>query len=211
MGGGMPGGGAPGGAAPGGAAPGGAAPGASGTDQRPLEGYRPNPFVPRGETVPTGGVMAEPPLTYAYGTNWHRLPITARLGFVRPNIPARAVVQPPAPTEAPSFDITITSILWTQDGQAMAVYESGGKSGVVKPGDIVGDWQVVEIWRDRIVVADKKSGGQQTVYITTKAPASSRPPGGTGGGGTGGGGGRRGRPGGGGGNPPGGMPPPVVR
>lgn len=152
--------------------------------------------------------MAEPPMTYAYGTNWHRLPITARLGFVRPAIPARTAAQPPAPTEAPSFDITVTSILWTQDGQAMAVYESGGKSGVVKPGDIVNDWQVVEIWRDRIIVADKKSGGQQSVYITTKSAAPSRPAGG--GGGATPGGGRRGRPQGGG-NPPGGMPPPAVR
>jgi hypothetical protein len=151
----------------------------------------------------------EPPLTYRYGTNWHRLPITARLGFVRPNIPARTVAQPPAPTEEPSFDISVTSILWTQDGQAMAVYDSGGKSGVVKPGDIVGDWQVIEIWRDRVVVADRKTGRQQKVYLSTKAakpaPRPSTQP-------TGGGrpGRRPGAPGGGG-AAPGGIRPPAVR
>jgi len=168
------------------------APAAAGpADPRALEPSRINPFLPRGETAPTAGGLKEPPLTYGYGTNWHRLPITARLGFPRPNIPARAVVQPPAPTEEPSFDITVTSILWTQDGQAMAVYESGGKSGVIKPGDVVGDWQVAEIWRDRVVVADRKTGRQQTVYLTTKSASPSRPSGG-GGGGTGGGGrGRR--------------------
>jgi len=154
------------------------------------------------------GEAAEPPLTYRYGTNWHRLPITTRLGFVRPHIPARAVAQPPPPTEQPSFDISVTSILWTQDGQAMAVYESGSKSGVIKPGDIVGDWQVVEIWRDRVVVADRKTNRQQTVYITTKAPKPSPRPS-TPGGGTPGGtrpGRRPGAPAGGRAAPPGGMP-----
>lgn len=154
-------------------------------------------------------------MTYRYGTNWHRLPITARLGFVRPHIPARTVAQPPTPTEEPSFDISVTSILWTQDGQAMAVYEGGGKSGVIKPGDIVGDWQVVEIWRDRVVVADRKTGRQQKVYLSKKAPTPPRRPGTTptGGGTTPGGrpGRRPGAPGGGGAAPPGGMPPPVVR
>jgi hypothetical protein len=124
-------------------------------------------------------------MAYSYGSNWHRLPITARLGFVRPNVPAHAAVQAPGATEAPSFDILVTSILWTQEGSAMAVYESGGKSGVVKPGDIVGDWQVIEIWRDRVVVADRKNGRQQTVYLTTKSPSSARPSGAPGSGGSG--------------------------
>ena len=187
-----------------------AAPAAAPGDERLLEGYRPNPFVPRGEVVGADDETAEPPLTCRYGTNWHRLPITARLGFVRPRVPARTVAQPPAPSEEPSFDITVTSILWTQDGQAMAVYDSGGKSGVIKPGDIVGDWQVVEIWRDRVVVADRKTGRQQKVYLTTKsakpAPRPSTPA-------TGGGrpGRRPGAPGGGAVAPPGGMPAPVVR
>jgi hypothetical protein len=79
----------------------------------------------------------------------------------------------------------------------MAVYESGPtdrrKSGVVKPGDVVDDWQVVEIWRDRVVVADRSSGKQRAVYMAAKKPAATTPratpAGGTGG--TGGRGGRR--------------------
>lgn len=174
--------------------------------------------MPRGAEAGAEEELAEPPMAYNYGSNWHRLPITARLGFVRPNIPARAAVQPPKPTEEPSFDVTITSILWTQEGQAMAVYESGGKSGVVKPGDIVGDWQVAEIWRDRVVIADRKNGRQQTIYLTVKPPAPTRPSGPPSGTGTGGTRGTRGRPGGrpanpqgGGVAPPGGMPAPPVR
>jgi hypothetical protein len=173
---------------------------------KPLEGSRVNPFLAPGVAAIEGEEAAEPKLAYSYGTNWHLLPITARLGFVRPNVPARAAVAPPPASEEPSFDITITSILWTQDGQAMAVYESGGKSGVVRPGDIVGDWVVAEIWRDRVVVADRKTNRQQTVYMTTKKPTPPRPAGGgtrppTTGGRT-----RPARPGG---APAGGMPPPV--
>lgn len=153
-----------------------------------LEGSRPNPFLPT-DIEGEDGAPAKVPYADRYGVNWHQLPITARLGFVRPQVPGRAAVAPPKPTEEPTFDIAITSILWTQDGQAMAVYESGSKSGVVKPGDIVGDWQVAEIWRDRVIVSDRKTGRQQAVYLTSKAPAASKPstgtrpatPGGTGG------------------------------
>jgi hypothetical protein len=171
----------------------------------PLETNRPNPFLPTGTEVGAAGTPAKVPYATKYGVNWASLPITARLGFVRPNVPARAAVAPPAPTEEPSFDIIVTSILWTQDGQAMAVYESGSKNGVVRPGDVVGDWQVQEIWRDRIIVADRKTGKTQTVYLTSKAPAAARPA--SGGVTRGGGGGRSGRPGRRQGVPAGGMPP----
>jgi hypothetical protein len=203
----------PGGAAgPGGPGGPGGAPAAApvGPVVPPLEGSRTNPFLPPGTEggAATGG-PAKAPFADKYGLNWHQLPITARLGFVRPHIPAHAAVAPPAPGEGPSFDILITSILWTQDGQAMAVYESGPpdnrKSGVVKPGDIVGDWQVAEIWRDRVVVSDRKTGKQQTIYISTKPPAAARP---SGGGGRRRPGRRSGQPAGGGMAPPG-MPPPV--
>jgi hypothetical protein len=145
----------------------------------PLEGSRANPFLPTDIEAGAEGVPAKVPYTTRYGANWHQLPITARLGFVRPRVPARAAVQPPAPSDEPAFDIVVTSILWTQDGQAMATYEGGPagnrKGGVVRPGDIVGDWQVAEIWRDRVVVADRKTGKQQTVYLTTKAPSAAKP------------------------------------
>lgn len=143
-----------------------------------LEGSRSNPFLPT-DIVGSDGSSAKVPYADRYGVDWHQLPITARLGFVRPNVPARAAVAPPTPAEEPTFDIAITSILWTQDGQAMAVYESGSKSGVVKPGDVVGDWVVGEIWRDRVIVNDRKTGRQQTVYLTSKAPAASKPSTGT--------------------------------
>lgn len=200
--------------------PGMGAPGASGATMAaavpivpvpPLETSRPNPFLPTGSEGGVGGTPAKVPYTTKYGLDWSKLPITARLGFVRPSVPAHAAVAPPAPTEEPTFDITVTSILWTQDGQAMAVYESGSKNGVVRPGDVVGDWQVQEIWRDRIIVADRKNGKTQTVYLTSKAPAAARPS--SGGVTPAGGGGRPGRrqgvPAGGGMPPAPGMPPPV--
>lgn len=167
-----------------GAAPGGAtaaaAPTAPIVPVPALEASRPNPFLPTGTAGGLGGAAAKVPYATHYGVDWSKLPITARLGFVRPHVPARAAVAPPAPSEEPSFDITVTSILWTQDGQAMAVYQSGSKNGVVRPGDVVGEWQVREIWRDRVIVADRKSGKTQTVYLTSKAPAASRPAGGAG-------------------------------
>jgi len=175
-----------------GGAPGGAAAAAPTEKLPPLEGTRPNPFLPRDAALAEGGKPVEPPLTYHYGTNWSQVPITLRMGFVRPHIPAPRAAAPPAPVEEPASDVIVTSILWTQDGQAMAVYESGPperrKSGVVKPGDIVDDWQVVEIWRDHIVVADRNSGRQRSVYLTVKKAAPAAPatpaaprPGGTGG------------------------------
>lgn len=173
-----------------------------------------NPFMPHDAAGGAGAADETPPYTTQYGTNWSRIPITTRMGFVRPSVPAARAIAPPEPSDSPSYQILITSILWTQDGQAMAVYDSGGKSGVVRPGDVVDDWQVIEIWRDRVVVADRKTGQRQTMYITTKsapAPAPARP-----GGGAGGAGGRTrpGRPGGAaapgaGAAPGGGMPPPV--
>ena len=174
-----------------GGAPGAAAGAAAAPTEKlaPLEGTRPNPFLPRDAELATGGKPVEPRLTYHYGTNWAQLPITLRMGFVRPRIPAPRAVEPPAPVEEPATDLIVTSILWTQDGQAMAVYESGPsdhrKSGVVKPGDIVDDWQVAEIWRDHIVVTDRSSGRQRSVYLTVKkaAPAPSSKPAGSGGGG----------------------------
>lgn len=177
-----------------------AAPTAPAEKLAPLEGSRPNPFLPRDAAPTEGGKLAEPRLRYSYGLNWSRLPITLRMGFVRPNVPAPRAVQPPEPGQEPATDLIVTSILWTQDGQAMAVYESGPadrrKSGVVKPGDIVDDWQVLEIWRDRVVVADRKTGKQRSVGMTTKKappPAAAPAPsgGGGGGGGQGGRGGRR--------------------
>lgn len=142
---------------------------------KPWEASRPNPFLPRGMAAGEAAGGGEPPVVYRYGTNWSRLPLTARLGFPRPQIPARVAPPAPKPEEAPAFDVLITSIMWTQDGQAQAIYESEGKSGVIKPGDIVGKWQVVEIWRDRVVIADRESGARQTVYMTTKPPTPARP------------------------------------
>ena len=174
-------GGAPGMGGPGGAV--GAAPVATPVAQvPPLETSRSNPFLPREAGAGTPGQPGKVLLVTSYGANWAQLPITARLGFVRPGVPPSVTPAPPAPSEEPAMDMVVTSILWTQDGQALAVYESGPrdkrKSGVVRPGDIVDDWQVLEIWRDRVVVADRKTSKQRTVYMTAKKPAAARAPGG---------------------------------
>lgn len=144
----------------------------------PLEGSRPNPFLPRDAAVSADGTLVSAPFATNYGPNWSRLPISARLGYPRPTIPGARPVSPPAPEEQLDLNITVSGIMWTSDGQASAVYEAGApgsrKSGVVRPGDIVENWQVVEIWRDRVVVQDRKSGKQQTVYMTTKKPEPPR-------------------------------------
>ena len=157
----------------------------------PLERSRSNPFSAPGVVVGPDGVDVRREIT-SYGTNWSRLPITARVGFVRPNVPPPSAAAPPAPSAGPDIDLRVTSIMWTQDGQALAVYESGTgaakKSGVVKPGERVDNWEVVEIWRDRVVVADTKTGARKTVYMTTgesaPAPAAGAGQGGRGGRGT---------------------------
>lgn len=188
MGGGTPGGGMPGGGMGGdttGAAATTAAPMAVESDSRKLEGSRANPFLPRGAVAGEDGT-AGPPFRTRYGANWSQLPITYRLGFVRPRVPAAREVAPPQ-IVLPAADMVVTSILWTQDGQAMAVYEAGSKSGVVKPGDVVDTWQVVEIGRDYVVVADRESGRQRTVYMSARpsapapAAAPATPPAATGG------------------------------
>lgn len=199
------------GAAP--AAGGGGVETATDVETPPLEASRTNPFVSREEGAGAGSELDELPFVTQYGTNWSRLPITARLGFVRPNVPARRAVTPPTPEEEPSFDISITGMLWTPQGDAIVSYRSGRNTGDVRAGDIVDGWQVVEIWRDRMVVADRETGRRQTIHYTPGGatppkPATPTPPAG---------GGQRQRPGRqpgmpaapGGGAPAAGMPPPV--
>ena len=167
-------------AAPGarGAAPGGGAAAAPAKEVKPFEPYRDNPFLP----LQGGGRTT--PRWYRYGPRWSQAPIGLTLqGLPRPERPKpKAAPPPPAPIEKV---LRVSSIAWA-GGQPMATYETpDGKTGIVKPGEYVGEWQVVEILRDRIRVRHRKTGQEQDVYLRPKeklpqVPAAQRGAAGTG-------------------------------
>lgn len=175
----MPGGGMPGGGMPGMGLPGagtlgpggtGAAPGVTPggpvtAPKQPLEPWRENPFLPLG--VEGAAARAPMPWVRTYGPNWHKYPIG--LGVVgmpmidRPG--PRPTPLPPPPAER---FMRVSSIVWT-GGQAFASCElPDGRTVVVKPGEFVGDWQVVEILRDRIRVRHRTRGDIQEVFLRPK-------------------------------------------
>ncbi len=151
-----------GGAGAGAAAPGGgAAAAAPKKEVKPFEPYRENPFLP----LQGGGPVT--PRWYRYGPRWTSAPIGLVLqGLPRPARPApKAPPPPPAPIEK---ILRVSSIAWA-GGQPMATYEMpDGKTGIVKPGEFIGDWQVIEILRDRIKVRNRKTGQEQEVFLRPK-------------------------------------------
>lgn len=125
----------------------------------PLEPYRENPFLP----LEAAGRRERMPWVRSYGWSMSRFPIAMAASMPRPSRP-EPKAPPPPPPPAEKF-LRVSSIAWT-GGQAMATYETpDGKTGVVKPGEFVGEWQVVEILRDRIKVKHRKSGEVQEVFL----------------------------------------------
>lgn len=146
----------------------------------PIEPSGPNPFSAAAVAAGVAGEVAlEDMRVTNYGSNWSSIPITQRMGFPSPEVPPRRPAPPPPSVIGPEKPLRITSIMWTQDGQALAVYEYGEgeemQSGVVRPGDVVDTWRAVEIRRDHMVVEDRKSGAKSEVFITEKAPEPKRP------------------------------------
>lgn len=155
-------------------AAGGAAPAAPKRELPPTEPSSANPFTGAG-VVSQGDQVTIDELHYtSYGNDWSRIPITVQKGFPAPEVPERAA--PAAPPSALGTDkpLRITSIMWTKDGQALAVYEYGEgdemESGTVRPGDRVATWQVVEIRQDLVIVEDRASKARTEVYLAHRAP-----------------------------------------
>ena len=158
-------------------APGGAPAAATATPKRDLPPTEPssgNPFTGAG-VVSAGAEQTIDQLHYtSYGNDWSRIPITLQKGFPAPEVPERAAPAPPPSAVGTEKPLRVTSIMWTKDGQALAVYEYGEgadmESGTIRPGDRVGSWQVVEIRQDLVIVEDRSSGGRTEVYLTHRAP-----------------------------------------
>jgi len=140
----------------------------------PIEPSNPNPFAAAAAAGIADEVSLQDMKVTNYGTNWARIPITQRIGFPAPEVPARAAPPPPPSVIGPEKPLRVTSIMWTKDGQALAVYEYGEgdemQSGVVRPGDVVETWKVSEIRQDYIVIEDRRSGARTEIYLSEKAP-----------------------------------------
>ncbi len=147
---------------------------ASGPAMPPIEPSNPNPFA-----AAAGAVMGQEEITLAdmkitnYGSNWAKIPITQRMGFPDPEVPPRPRPAPPPAVIGPEKPLRVTSIMWTKDGQALATYEYGEgedmQSNVVRPGDVVETWRVVEIRQDHIVIEDRSTGARTEIYLSQKA------------------------------------------
>ncbi len=140
----------------------------------PIEPSNPNPFAAAAGAGVAEEVTLDDLRITNYGTNWAQIPVTQRMGFPAPEVPPRAAPPPPPSVIGPEKPLRVTSIMWTKDGQALAVYEYGEgdekESGVVRPGDVVETWKVSEIHQDYIVVEDRRSGARTEVYLSEKAP-----------------------------------------
>jgi len=128
----------------------------------PLEAERDNPFA-------SPAVELEPALATAtkYGPDWSRMPVTTRVGFVRPERPPRPAPPEPPPPTAKRF-LRISSIMWS-GGRPTATYETAdGKTGTIQPGDWVEEWQVIEMGQDYVVVKHRDTGEIQRVFLKGK-------------------------------------------
>lgn len=149
--------------------------GPSGPAMPPIEPSNPNPFA-----ASAGVAMGEEEITVAdmkvtnYGSNWAMIPVTQRMGFPDPEVPPRPRPAAPPAVIGPEKPLRVTSIMWTKDGQALATYEYGEgeemESNVVRPGDVVDTWRVVEIRQDYMVIEDRRSGARTEIYLSRKAP-----------------------------------------
>jgi len=125
----------------------------------PLEPPRANPFLP----VEGAAGLIKTTAT-KYGPDWSQIPITTRLGFTRPTYPRQPrLPELPEPLSSPSM--RITGITWS-GGMPLASYETkDGKTGVVGPGDIVDDRQVLKIGQDYVVVRNRKTNQVQRLQL----------------------------------------------
>jgi len=133
----------------------------------PLEVPRANPFEPAPDRATTFRTSAT-----KYGPDWSRIPITVRpnLTFSQLTYPRTVVVPelPPSPSEAVA---RITGIIWA-DGSAMATYETtnpeNGRrvSGVVRPGERIKGWEVVQIGENQVRVRNTETRQQQTLTLS---------------------------------------------
>jgi hypothetical protein len=123
--------------------------------------YRLNPFTPAEAGAEARGKM---PWVRRYGLNWDRYPIGLQVVTLpRPERPA--LKPPPPPPPAAERILRISSVAWT-GGTAIATYETpDGRTGIVKPGDFVGDWQITQILRDRVVVRNRNTGDVQELLL----------------------------------------------
>jgi hypothetical protein len=123
--------------------------------------YRLNPF-----TSPDLGAeaRAKMPWIRRYGPNWDNYPIGLQVSTLpRPERPTPK--PPPPPPPAAERIMRISSIAWA-GGQPIATYETpDGHTGVLKPGEFVGDWQIYEILRDRVVVRNRNTGDVQDLFL----------------------------------------------
>ena len=144
----------------------------------PTEPNSANPFTGAGVVAAGAEQTIDQLRVTSYGSDWSRIPITVQKGFPAPEVPERAAPPPPPSAVRPDKPLRITSIMWTREGQALAVYEYGDApdmdSGTIRPGDIVDTWRVVEIRQDVVIVEDRSSGARTEVFLTHRAPAPKR-------------------------------------
>ena len=128
----------------------------------PLESERDNPFTPPGVELELALAAAT-----KYGPDWSRMPVTTRVGFVRPERPPRPAPPEPPPPTAKRF-LRISSMMWSA-GRPIATYEAAdGKTGTIQPGDWVEEWQVIEMGQDYVVVKHRDTGEIQRVFLKGK-------------------------------------------
>ena len=127
-----------------------------------LESPRDNPFAPPGIELDLALAAAT-----QYGPDWSRIPVTTRVGFVRPERPPRPIPPAPPPPTAKRF-LRISSMMWSE-GRPIATYETAaGKTGTIQPGDWVEEWQVIEMGQDYVIVENRDTGEIQRVFLKGK-------------------------------------------
>lgn len=147
----------------------------------PIEPNRANPFARPG--VAGDEEAFEDIDVQEIGPDWSSVPITERSGFLAPEIPDREAAEPPP--EGLEFEqpFRVTSIMWTAEGQAMAVYEHGSgrdaESGVVRPGGRLSvenkSLLIERVRQDHVVVKNRETGDTKTIYLSKKAPEPEEP------------------------------------
>ena len=132
----------------------------------PFERSRSNPFQ-SGGGVRIESIESLRTAATTYGPDWAAMPLASRLEL--PPVAARPAPEPlPAPEPSEKQFMRISSILWTA-GRPLAIFETkAGRSGSVRPGDIIDDWRVEQIGQDSVAVRNVKTGEVRRVLLKTK-------------------------------------------